>query len=65
MDVLICMESKLCCVVGCLTTEHGRYRQSCMQKLWSAQKVLTLYDTLECMLHSEYGIFFACRKAGE
>ena len=24
-----------------------------MQKLWSAQKVLTLYDTLECMLRSE------------
>ena len=44
------------CVVDCrnaLATEHGRYSQSCMQKLWSAQKVLTLYDTLECMLHSE------------
>ena len=43
------------CVVGCrnaLATEHGRYSQSCMQKLWSAQKVLTLYDT-ECMLCSE------------
>ena len=39
--------------VALATTEHGRYRQSCMQKLWGAQKVLTLYDTLECMLHSQ------------
>ena len=25
-----------------VTTEHGRYSQSCMQKLWSAQAVLNL-----------------------
>ena len=30
-----------------------RYGQSCMQKLWSAQAVLSLYDMLEFMLCSE------------
>ena len=37
--------------MGCCTsiaTEHGRYGQSCMQKLWSAQAVLSLYGMLEC-----------------
>ena len=32
---------------------HGRYGQSCMQKLWSAQAGLSLYGMLECMLCSE------------
>ena len=36
-----------------IATEHGRYSQSCMQKLWSAQAVLSLYGMLECMLYSE------------
>ena len=37
------------CVVGCynaVATEHGRYGLSCMQKLWSAQAVLSLYGML-------------------
>ena len=36
-------------VVGCynaVATEHGRYGLSCMQKLWSAQAVLSLYGML-------------------
>ena len=42
------------CVVGCydaeVTTKHGRYGLSCMQKLWSAQAVLSLYGMLESRL---------------
>ena len=40
-----------CC--NAIATEHGRYSQSCMQKLWSAQAVLSLYGMLECMVCSE------------
>ena len=40
-----------CC--NAIATEHGRYSQSCMQKLWSAQAVVSLYGMLECMLCSE------------
>ena len=37
------------CVVGCynaIATEYGRYGLSCVQKLWSAQAVLSLYGML-------------------
>ena len=40
----------LSCVVGCckaIATEHS---QSCMQKLWSAQVVMSLYGMLECTI---------------
>ena len=41
-----------CVLGGCnaITTEHGRYGLSYMQKLWSAQAVLSLYGMLECKL---------------
>ena len=34
-------------------TEHGRCGLSCIQKLWSAQPVLSLYGMLECKLCCE------------
>ena len=44
-----------CVLGGCNTiaTEYGRYDMSCMQKLWSAQAVLSLYGMLECKLCCE------------
>ena len=50
---------RVSCIVGCCNTinaiaaEHGRHSQSCMQKLWSAQAVLSLYGMLEYMLCSD------------
>ena len=47
---------RVSCIVGCCNTiaaEHGRYGQSCIQKLWSAQAVLSLYGVLEYMLCSD------------
>ena len=43
--MLMYMESELCCGwLQCnITTEHGRYGLSCMQKRWSARAVLVLY----------------------
>ena len=40
---------------GCnaIATEHRRYGLSCMQKLWSAQAVLSLYGILVCKLCCE------------
>ena len=50
----MCMESKLCCGVAAMQLLlHGRYGQSCMQKLWSAQAVISLYGM--CMLCSRAG----------
>ena len=40
-----------CC--NAIATEHGRYGQFCMQKLWNTQAVLSLYGMLECMSCSE------------
>ena len=56
------------CVVGCynaaVTTKHGRYGLSCMQKLWSAQVVPSLYGML--VLLNVANILYAgrlvCRK---
>ena len=44
-----------CVLGGCnaIATKHGRYGLSCMQKLWSAQAVLSLYGMLECKLCCE------------
>ena len=44
-----------CAVSGCnaIATEHGRHGLSCMQKLWTAQAVLSLYGILECKLCCE------------
>ena len=44
-----------CVLGGCnaIATEYGRYDVSCMQKLWSAQAVLSLYGMLEYMLCSD------------
>ena len=36
-----------------IATEHGRCGLSCMQKLWGAQAVLSLYGMLECKLCCE------------
>ena len=36
-----------------IATEHGRYGLSCMQKLWSAQAVLSVYGMLVCKLCCE------------
>ena len=36
-----------------IATEHHRYGPSSMQKLWSAQAVLSLYDMLVCKLCCE------------
>ena len=47
---------RVSCVVDCynaIATEHGKCGLSCMQKLWSAQAVLSLYGMLVCMLCSE------------
>ena len=40
---------------GCsaIATEHCRYGLCCMQKLWSAQAVLSLYGMLVCKLCCE------------
>ena len=42
-------------MVDCIVcaTEHSRYGMSCIQKLWSAQAVLSLYGMLECVLCCE------------
>ena len=40
-----------CC--NAIATEHGRYGLSCMQKLWNAQAVVSLYGMLECKLWCE------------
>ena len=44
-----------CVEGGCnlIITEHGRYSISCMQKLWSACAVLSLYGMLDCELRCE------------
>ena len=36
-----------------IATEHGRCGLSCMQKLWSPQRVLSLYGMLKCELCCE------------
>ena len=43
-----------CC--NAVATEHGRYGQSCMQKLWSTQAVMSLYGMLECILCGEIAL---------
>ena len=40
-----------CC--NAIGTEHGKYGLSCIQKLWSAQAVLSLYGMLESKLCCE------------
>ena len=54
MCMVMCMESELC-LGGCnaIATEDGGYCLSCMQKLWSAQAVPSLYGMLECKLCCE------------
>ena len=48
--MLMCMESELRCgsLLYLIASEQGRY--SCMQKLRTAQAVLSLYGMLECKL---------------
>ena len=47
-----------CC--NAINTEHGRYGQSCMQKLWSA--VLSLHVRVYIAIADERGRYLVCSR---